>query len=225
MKKHNRLSWSIGNQLRSNKGFTLVEIISVLVISTLLIVIAGVGLSVFFGSYQELNAYVELQKDTMEFLNYLKNGYNVGSGSFIQFNGIASAMALEITGRSDESGKGNGIKIRPPAREEYPNDFMHFYLQDGIIRADYMFNGTQVNSPVFLFPKRALADKVTIETFKIGDANANNAIFAAKENEALCVVNVEIKATVQTSEDKFRTVIFKTVMAMKNMERPSLVGE
>jgi prepilin-type N-terminal cleavage/methylation domain-containing protein len=204
----------------NQKGFTLVEIISVLVISTLLISVAGVGLSVFFSKYQELNDYVELQKDAMEFLNYLKNGVNVGSGSYIQFNGIASARKLEITGRTEDAGVGNGIRITPPSRAEFPNDFMHIYLREGVIRADYMYNGVQVNTPAYLFPKRALRNKVKIESFKIGDANAGNAIFAYKPDEGLCIVNVQLKAKVETSKERFLTVDFKTVMAMKNMERP-----
>jgi len=206
----------LGNQ----QGFTLVEVISVLVISTLLILVAAVGLSVFFGKYQELNAYVELQKDGAEFLNYLKNGYNVGSGNNIQFNGIASATALEITGRTEDAGKGNGIKITPPRREEFPNDFIHFYLYEGVIRANYMYNGIQVNTPAYVFPKRALRDKIKIESFKIGDANAYNAIFPYKENEKLCVVDVELKAKVIINKNTTRSIHYKTVMAMKNMDRP-----
>lgn len=206
--------------LSNQQGFTLIEVISVLVISTLLILVAAVGLSVFFGKYQELNAYVELQKDAVEFLNYLKNGYNVGSGSSIQFNGITNATAMEITGRTEDAGKGNGIKLTPPRREEFPNDFIHFYLYEGVIRANYMYNGVQVNTPAYIFPKRAMRDKVKIESFKIGDANAYNAIFPYKPTEKLCVVTVELKAKVIINKNTTRRVNFKTVMAMKNMERP-----
>ncbi len=206
--------------LGNEKGFTLIEIISVLVISSLLILVAAVGLSVFFGKYQELNAYIELQKDAAEFFNFLQYGYNVGSGNNIQFNGIASARALEITGLTDEGGKGNGIKITPPLKEEYPYDFIQFYLQDKAIRANYMYNGVQVNAPIWVFPKKALRDQVIIESFKIGDANAYNAIFPYKTDENLCVVNVDLKAKVKVSKNKYRSIHYSTVMAMKNMERP-----
>ncbi len=208
-------------RLKSQKGFTLIELISVGIISSLLIVIAGVGLSVFFSKYQEINAYVELQKDALEFLNYLKNGYTVGSGSYIQFNGVASAKALAITGRTNEAGKGNGLKITPPFMEEFPNDFIHFYLHEGAIRVNYMYNGVQVNSPQYLFPKRGEMSRVTIESFKVSDANAYNALFVNKIGEPLCVVYVELKAKVQTAKNKFRYVNFNTVMAMKNMSRPT----
>lgn len=208
--------------LMRNNGFTLIEVISVLLISSMLIVIAGVGLSVFFSKYQEINAYVELQAEAMEFINYLKYGYSVGSGSYTQFNGVASARAMEITGRSDEAGKGNGLKITPPSREEFPHDFIHFYLHEGVIRADYMYNGVQVNYPLYIFPKRAEQDRIIIEQFKIGDANENNALFPYKLDEPLCVVSVELKASVKTAKDRYRTVHFNTTMAMKNMSRQGL---
>jgi prepilin-type N-terminal cleavage/methylation domain-containing protein len=207
--------------VNSNKGFSLIELISVVLISSMLIVIAGVGLSVFFAKYQEINAFVELQKDGMEFLNYLKNGYNVGSGAYIQFNGVTSARALEITGRSDEPGKGTGLKITPPLKEEFPNDFIHYYLSNGVIRANYMYNGVQVNQPIFLFPKRGEQGRVTIESFKVSDANAYNEVFISKLNEPVCVVNVELKARVETAKKKYRYVHYKTTMAMKNMSRPT----
>lgn len=209
--------------IKTNSGFTLVELIAVMVISTLLIVIAGVGLSVFFAKYQELNAYVELQKDAVEFLNILKNGYNVGHGNSIQFNGVASARKLEITGRTNENGKGNGIKITPPTTEMYARiDMVHFYLYEGVIRVNYINQGIQVNTPAYIFPKRAERDRVTIEDFKVSDANVNEDIYVPKEDEPLCVLKVELKAKVKVSEGKYRHVNFSTIMAMKNMSRESL---
>lgn len=206
--------------LFSEKGFTLIEVIVVIVITSLLILSAAVGLSVFFGKYQEINAYIALQKDAMDFLNTMKNGYKVGSGAYMQFNGVASARKLFITGRTNESGKGNGLKIIPPARAEFVNsDYIHYYLADGVIRADYVFNGVQVNTPAYIFPKRAERDRITIENFKISDANTGNAIYVPKLNEPLCIVKVELKAKVKTSKNKYRYVDFSTNMAMKNMSR------
>ena len=119
----------------SQKGFTLIELIVALVISTLLIVIAGMGLSVFFGKYQELNAYVELQKDAIEFLNYMKYGYYVGTGSLTQFYGVTSADSLFLEGYTNEPGKYNSITITPPHTDNNKYDFMNFYFFDGFVRA------------------------------------------------------------------------------------------
>jgi prepilin-type N-terminal cleavage/methylation domain-containing protein len=211
-------------RLKNPKGFTLIELVSVAVISSLLIVIAGVGLSVFFAKYQEINAYVELQKDAMECLNYIRNGLGVGSGEFNQFNGVVSANAMELTGTSNESGSYSGLKLSPPPvelYEEFTNDFIHYYLQDKVIRVNYMHNGVQVSSPLYLFPKRGEIDRVSIESFKVSDANAFNSLYQKKPDEPLCAVNVELKAKVKTAKNKYRYVRFSTVMAIRNMVRPT----
>jgi hypothetical protein len=62
---------------------------------------------------------------------------------------------------------------------------------------------------------------VIIEDFLISDANANNAIFAYKPDEQMCVINVDLKAKVKIRKDEYRKVHFHTIMAMKNMDRPS----
>ena len=205
------------------KGFTLIEMIVVMVISTLLILSAGVGLSVFFGKYQEINAYVELQKSAVEFLNYLKNGYYVGSGNFAQFNGVANARALQIIGYSGQSGKGTGIYITPPALQEFATaDYIKFFLREGVIRADYMHNGVQVNTPAYVFPKREEMNKIKIESFLVSDANAFNSIYIPREDEPLCIIKVELKARVEVRKNKYRYVEFSTLMAMKNMSREPL---
>ena len=53
----------------NEKGFTLTETVAVIAISSLLILTAAVGIGVFFRKYQELSAYVDLQKDMVSFLN------------------------------------------------------------------------------------------------------------------------------------------------------------
>lgn len=203
----------------SPKGFTLIEMLVVLIISTLLIVISAIGLSVFFRKYQELNAFIELEKDTAEFLNYLENGYYVGSGSNIQFNGVASARELILEGSSFGQ-EASGIRIIPPLSDKHPNDFIRYYLQGGVIRFDYQHMGVGATSIGYLFPKRNQMDKIKVLSFKVSDANANNAIFVYERNEKICVINVEIEARIEVTEDNYRTVNFKTTMAMKNMERP-----
>jgi len=202
-----------------HKGFTLIEMLVVLVISTLLIVISAIGLSVFFRKYQELNAFIELQKDAIEFLNYFKNGYYVGSGSTLQFNGVASATELKIEGSSFDQA-GSGIMIIPPLSDKHPNDFIRYYLQGGVIRVDYKHNSIGATSIGYMFPKRNQMDRIKVTKFKISDANANNAIFLYKRNEKLCVINVELEAQIKIGDNNYRTVSYKTVMAMKNMDRP-----
>lgn len=208
--------------LLNEKGFTLFETIAVIVISTILMVVATMGIGIFFRKYQELNAYVDLQKDSAAFLNILKYGYHIGSrSSDIEFEGVTSAKQLTLINMTTIPGVSKGIQITPPLTNQYPDDYVKYYLHDGVIKMDYRHHGTDSPSAITIFPQAGLKDKVTIEDFLISDANANNAIFQYMTNENLCVINVELKTKVQIRDKEFRSVHFKTTMAMKNMERPS----
>ncbi|MEN6444629.1 MAG: prepilin-type N-terminal cleavage/methylation domain-containing protein [Candidatus Cloacimonas sp.] len=208
--------------LLNEKGFTLFETIAVIVISTILMVVATMGIGIFFRKYQELNAYVDLQKDSAAFLNILKYGYHIGSrSSDIEFEGVTSAKQLTLINMTTIPGVSKGIQITPPLTNQYPDDYVKYYLHDGVIKMDYRHHGTDSPSAITIFPQAGSKDKVIIEDFLISDANANNAIFQYMTNENLCVINVELKTKVQIRENEFRSVHFKTTMAMKNMERPS----
>jgi prepilin-type N-terminal cleavage/methylation domain-containing protein len=206
----------------NEKGFTLTETVAVIAISSLLILTAAVGIGVFFRKYQELSAYVDLQKDMVSFLNVLKYGQHIGSrSSDIEFMGITSARELKLIRMTTIPGVSKGIEIKPPISDLYPNDYVRYYLQDGFIKMEYRHRGTDSSSPTILFPEKGLKDRVIIEDFLISDANANNAIFKYRPNEKLCVINVDFKAKVKIRQNEFKSVHYKTIMAMKNMERPS----
>ena len=192
------------HRLFNEKGFTLTETVAVMAISSLLIVTAALGIGVFFRKYQELSAYVDLQKDMVSFLNVLKYGQHIGTrSSEIEFIGITSAKGLKQISMTSVPGISKGIQITPPISNLYPTDFVNYYL------------------PTILFPEKKLRDRVIIEDFLISDANKNNAIFKYMPNEQLCIINVDLKAKVKIRGDEYKSVHYKTTMAMKNMERPS----
>ncbi|HPH72381.1 MAG TPA: type II secretion system protein [Candidatus Cloacimonas sp.] len=210
--------------LFNEKGFTLVETIAVIVMSSILILTAALGIGLFFKKYQELNAYVDLQADMAEFLNVLKYGHHIGSrSSDIEFLGVTSAKELKLINMTTIPGISKGIEIKPPISDLYPNDFVRYYLHDGYIKMDYRNRGTDSPSPTILFPEKGKKDKVIIEDFLISDANANDAIFVYKPEEKLCIINVDFKAKIKISQNQYKSVHYKTVMAMKNMARPSPV--
>ena len=206
----------------NEKGFTLFETIAVITISSILIVTASMGIGVFFRKYQELNAYVDLQKDMVAFLNVLKYGHHIGSrSSDIEFEGITSAKEITLIRMSSVPGVSHGVEIKPPISDKYPNDFVRYYLHDGVIKMDYRHRGTDSPSAKVIFPEPGLKDRVIIEDFLISDANANNAIFAYKPDEKMCVINVDLKAKVKIRKDEYRKVHFHTIKKKKNMDRPS----
>lgn len=191
--------------LGKQRGVSLVEVIVVMLISTMLIVIAGLGIGAFFRKYKELNAWAELQKDALECLDLIKNGVAVGSGNNIEYYGVTNAMKLQLTNTT--SSTSNSIKITPPSPQGLETtDYAHFYLYDGVVRCTYVYHGIQAASPLYVFPKRENMDRMTVDKFEITKINEENDLLA---------IRVELFARVETGTDQYRTVRFRTKMVKK----------
>lgn len=191
--------------LGKQRGVSLVEVIVVMLISTMLIVIAGLGIGAFFRKYKELNAWAELQKDALECLDLIKNGVAVGSGNNIEYYGVTNAMKLQLTNTT--SSTSNSIKITPPSPQGLETtDYAHFYLYDGVVRCTYVHHGIQAASPLYVFPKRENMDRMTVDKFEITKINEENDLLA---------IRVELFARVETGTDQYRTVRFRTKMVKK----------
>lgn len=207
-------------QVLGKSGVTLIEMIVVIALMTMLILISGVGIGLFFRKYQELNAWAELQKDGMECLNYIKNGIPVGTQSvrvhdngdmeFMrpkEYYGVTNAMALKFVNAPFGASTANGIKITPPAPEGLDtNDFAQFYLYDGAVRCSYMYRGVQSSSPLYMFPKKGKRDKMTLERFEFRKLNTDQEVLA---------VEVILEAKVKTGPNTFRKIKYRTKMAKK----------
>ena len=113
--------------LKKNDGVTLIELITVLVISTILIMISAVGVSAFYKRFKIVSDYITLQTEGMACLQTIRNGYGFDRGD--QFYGVANARQLKIIGSTDSWGAGSGIHILPPTAKDYQkNDWVSFYL-------------------------------------------------------------------------------------------------
>lgn len=187
------------------RGVTLVEVIVVMILSTLLIVTAALGVGAFFRKYKQLNAWAELQKDALECLNLIKNGVPVGNADNMEYYGVTNAMKLQLTNTTTTAS--SGIRITPPTDKllETP-DFAHFYLYDGVVRCTYVFHGIQVASPLYIFPKEENLDKMIVDKFLITKINTEQELLA---------IQVELNARVKTGTDSYRAVRFKTKMVKK----------
>ncbi|MFO8145036.1 MAG: hypothetical protein R6T89_04855 [Candidatus Syntrophosphaera sp.] len=191
--------------LSRQRGVSLVEVISVMLIATMLLVIAGVGIGAFFRKYKELNAWSELQKDALECLDMIKNGVAVGSGNNMEYYGVTNAMKLQLTNTTTTTS--SGIKITPPSDQglETP-DYAHFYLYDGVVRCTYVHHGIQAASPLYVFPKKENRDRMKVEKFEITKINEENDLLA---------IRVELFARVETGTEQSRSVRFRTKMVKK----------
>jgi prepilin-type N-terminal cleavage/methylation domain-containing protein len=202
------------------QGVTLIEMIVVISLMSILILISGVGISLFFRKYKELNAWSELQKDGVECLNYIKNGIPVGTQSVrvndngdMEFNrpkeyyGVTNALALKFVDAPMGASTAKGIRITPPAPEGLDtNDFAQFYLYDGAVRCSYKYRGVQSSSPLYLFPKKGKRDQMTLERFELRKLNTDQEVYA---------VEVILEAKVKTGPGTFRQIKYRTKMAKK----------
>ncbi len=195
----------ICRSLRQQRGVTLIEMIVVVLISTMLITVAAVGIGAFFRKYRELTAWAELQKDALDCLNLIKNGVSVGSGNTMEYYGVANAQQLRLINTTTNTG--SGIRITPPSSQglQTPN-FALFYLYDGAVRCTYMHRGIQVASPLYIFPKEENLDKMIVDKFQISKIN--------NESEVLAV-QVVLHARVKTGTENFRAIKFSTKMTKK----------
>jgi prepilin-type N-terminal cleavage/methylation domain-containing protein len=191
--------------LGRQRGVTLVELIVVMIISVMLIMVSAVGIGTFFRKYKELNAWAELQKDALECINLIKNGVPVGSGTNMEYYGVANAMKLQLTNTTTTSA--TGLKITPPTDQglETP-DYAHFYLYNGVVRCAYVRHGIQAASPLYIFPKQENLDNMIVDKFLFTKVNSE---------QELIGVQLELNARVRTGAGNFRAIKFKTKMVKK----------
>jgi type II secretory pathway pseudopilin PulG len=189
----------------NQQGITLVEVIVVMLISVMLIMVAALGIGTFFRKYRELTSWIELQKDAINCINTMKNGVPVGSGTSMEYYGVANALKLQLTNTTTNTG--NGLRITPPtAQGEETPDYAHFYLYNNCVRCTYVHHGIQVASPLYIFPTENNRDRMTVEKYQITKVN--------QEQEVLAL-QVELFAKVWITEDSYRQVRFRTKMVKK----------
>lgn len=197
---------SKSNILIRQRGITLIEVMVVVVISSILILISGVGISAFFRKYKELSAWSSLQQQGLDCLNVIKNGVPVGSGDNMEYYGVTNALKLNVTG-SATSSVGNGIKVTPPTQQglETP-DFAHFYIYDQAVRCTYVHHGIQNASPLYIFPKQSDTEKIKVNKFEVRKLNQEDDVLA---------VQITLQAQIETRKNEYRTIKYVTKMVKK----------
>ena len=206
--------------LKRNAGVSLIELIVVMVMSTILIVISAVGVSVFYKRYKITSEFIALQTDAMACLQTIRNGYGFKRGT--EFYGVANAKQLEIIGTT--WGVGTGVNIIPPSSESFPRDFVTFYLEDGAIRMNYKFEDIHVDRPKYIFPSQQNREKIQVTRFEVRDANALGEFlpvktFSPNDIPTLLLVEldarVKIRNGVRPAPDEYKTVSYSTYMVKK----------
>lgn len=201
--------------MRSQAGFTLTELMAVIVISGFLMAVAATGFSTFFAKFDEMNAAMELQRDAFNCLQAIKNGIPIGSGANLQFQGIATADSVVFSGTSSlVSNSANSITLYPPLTDQaHINDYVRiFYDPRGFVRAQYAYGNQTTPAPLYLFPQNTKKNKTTVT--KLLFTKFNN------DGPVTKVVQVDLEAKVFIRRDKvnkkdiYEYVSYSTKMAL-----------
>lgn len=208
--------------LKNERGVTLIEVLTAMTISIILIMVSATALSTFYRRYKTLNDTLDLQKGAIKCLNVIKNGYAMGRGE--QFYGVANARSLQITGTGSDWNAGSGIKVFPPMySDNQRNDMVHFYLDEGVVKVKYVYNGVEVSAPEFLFPERKDRGRITVTKFAITNPNNAGQMIPLLEivDTDLHIIKVEMEAQILVRNNKlaskreYKTVDYSTYMVMK----------
>ncbi|MCB5252537.1 MAG: hypothetical protein RBR69_02900 [Candidatus Cloacimonadaceae bacterium] len=225
----------MNKMLRNEDGFTLVELVSVILLSTILIAVSAVGVIAFFKAHDRINKYVSVQQGVMETFNLIRHGMRMPatqqnllgladySSQFKQFIGATSAKEITVPDYSTFLGYGSRLRLTPSNITEATqfNDYLEYYLDDGVIRATYIYRGSRISPPLYVFPKQSDRDIVEVTRFRI--SNENSGIYYRPiENDALTLIGVEIEAKLLIKDDpvpykrEYKTVKLKSIISKKH---------
>jgi prepilin-type N-terminal cleavage/methylation domain-containing protein len=196
------------NWLRQNaRGFSLVELISVMAIVVVLAAAAAYGISIFFFKYKELTYYADLQQDLFDTLQQMKNGVPIGTGEGAPLLGVASATSLEFPAGINETGYSTEILCNAPIAMQtwHEADYVRFYWDQNRSRIcmRYKYGQDSPSTPVVLFPTNHKSEtKVTALQFK----------FVGHSNNS--VVQVTASAQIRVTSSLVRSVSYTTFMRL-----------
>jgi len=200
----------------NNNGFTLIEVMSALVLSTLIFGMAAVGIYSFIYKYNELSQIAEFSETAYNCLESIKYGYSIeGQSNISQFYGVTSADSLVFLMNDYESANNyKGIKIKPPYNgvSTHLYDWFRYYLRDGSIKVDYLY-GVVSEQRIQLFPNES-TDNIKVTDFSIRSINNPR----HDPNIGHKVISVELKAEIDLSlkgdeDSRVRKIVYKTIIA------------
>lgn len=154
------------NSRRNDSGFTLLELIAVLTISSVIFIVAAVVLTMWGLRFEQLSKIAKLQDQAFDCIQTIKHGRSIeeDSGLRNQFIGLTNANSMSFIGNSvtyytenDEYVNGySGISFKPPKNHSTlsNNDFVNIYLKQGYVVYDAeVFGVSEIQSSnIKLFP-------------------------------------------------------------------------
>jgi prepilin-type N-terminal cleavage/methylation domain-containing protein len=194
------------NLRRDQKGFSLVELTSVITVVALLTAVAAYGISIFFYKFKVLTYYTDLQQDAMDVLMEMKNGVPVAQDNSSVLLGIASSTAMTFPAGVSMYGSSDEVTCTPTSVAEggnHSNDYIRFYWDKlgGTFKAKYQYGGVSPSGGVVLFP---ISHK---DITRVTDLEFN-----FLENSSKSVLHVIFEAEIQVTTKEVRRVHYETYM-------------
>lgn len=208
----------MNNLIKNERGSTLIEVISVMVITVVLISSAVYGVVAFYKSYRNISDFVALQQEAMEMMVTIQNGIDTDELAAANFMGVANAKSLRIINYSSFLNKGDGVEIIPPKSSSVEtNDKMQFILENGVVNAYWTYKGRSVG-PHRVFPSEQYEDLIEIDEFAVSDPTRGMG-FSMGQNLGIIQINLEARVRLsdnpRPSQREFRSIHFRTLMARK----------
>ncbi len=192
-------------RLKSQAGFTITELIAVISLSGIMMAAAAMGFGTFFTKFEEMNRKTELQRGAFNCLQKIKNGIQIGSGTNLKFQGIATSDSIAFVGTN--AGASSKIILYPPASDyTHQNDFISIYHDGKFVRATYLDGTLQPPAPLYLYPGNTRGNETEVTRLRFSKANTAEPITK--------VVWVELEARVKLKENRYMTVSYTTRMAL-----------
>lgn len=222
MKPHRKKHLSV-----SDSGFTIIELVAVLVLSTVVMAGTYITISTFLLKFQQLQRISILNREAFECMQVLKHGITVEVANSTHFMGIVNADEAELSGNYSSGGRSE-IVLKPPSFHSLysDNDYINIFLKDGYIgykKNVYNSAYTPVKEQ-YIFPKNGNSRNQLIEVTNLIFSNADPYpdINPDTGESELKIIKVLLEARIEISRDKnnnsvWHNVNYETYMAIGKM--------
>lgn len=211
----------INKYLKKDHGYSIVELMAVVVLSSLVFIGAYIAISTFFLKFQQIQRISVLNREAYECMQILKNGVTVNVNNDMHFMGIANCDSATLQGNYVGSGGRSEIRLKPPSFHSLNSgaDYIEISLNKGYVVYDkniYSSTYTQTRDQ-YIFPKLKNNKNRLIEVTNLVFSNAD------PESLELKIIRVELEARIEISRDKndnpvWYYVNYETLMAIGKMQ-------
>ncbi|MDD3051880.1 MAG: type II secretion system protein [Candidatus Cloacimonetes bacterium] len=196
----------------SVKGFTLVEIVSALVLVTIVFTVAAVSIYAFFYKFKELLLVSEFSEEIYEVVEGIKYGIKLPTqNDEFEFLGLASSVEFELSSPTGDLSYYRRIKCKSLALDVMSvNDYVSFYFDpySKTVKYDYL-RGFLSGRYITLFPSKKFEDIVKVNKFGFQ---------YVRTDKSKKTVSLVIDAVLELNKDpqypKSRRIQFNTIISL-----------